>query len=124
MKNPHEAGPERIPTKEEIEAKIKELIAEIAGVEIVLIEDEVEGKNTIVKSDEQGPYFLEVTVPGERELEKTEYTYMRGSDPSFATARLSTGIDIAYYDENGEPCQGPKANLAEFIDGQWVKIEG
>lgn len=119
----HEAGPEQIPTKEEVVGVIENIIGKISSGEGSA--ETKERAVTIERYDEQGLYVLELTVSEKESIEeKQEYTYVRAGAYPDGYQRLTTGIDIVYYDESGIPCAGPMSNVAEFVNGQWVEVEG
>ncbi|MCF7865287.1 MAG: hypothetical protein K9M11_02170 [Candidatus Pacebacteria bacterium] len=121
MSNPHEAGPEKIPTTEEVFGLIGSIIRKLSSRQ-----EATEGKEisiTIEESDEKGLYALEVTVLGESVGDTNEYTYVRDGVHSGGFQRAGTGIDITYYGKDGRACGGPKSNVAEFENGQWREIE-
>lgn len=95
---------EIIPTPEEIETVLRELIG-------------TEKKYTETKrlEDDNGLYYLDVEIPGEQPGEMIEYGYQRkgrfGMDQSSVTC-----ITVTYY-QDGIPISGTTA--AELIDGTW-----
>ncbi|MBP6974818.1 MAG: hypothetical protein KBB54_02635 [Candidatus Pacebacteria bacterium] len=113
-----EAGPERIPTREDVLAVmnggIHKIIDRSAGIENLKTEI------TLEKHDDEGVLrVLEMTFSGDPESESTkiEATYIKAG--SFAGySRLTTGIDLTYYDSNGVPCGGPYSNVFELIDDE------
>lgn len=112
MKNPFEAGPERIPTKEEVMG----IIARHAENATFVLE----------RTDEQGIYYLEARCPGEKPGEFNEYTYTRkGAFPGAKhgnQARIST-ITIVYYDKDGVPVSGTQIADYNHSSQQWEELK-
>jgi hypothetical protein len=94
---------EHIPTSEEIHKIFRKLI-------------KGEYKEVREIGDEQGPYILEIAIPGEKEGETIQYEYMRKGEYKEG-ASLSTEIYIVYY-ENGIPVG--RTSAARLVDGKWI----
>jgi hypothetical protein len=100
--NSSETESEHVPTIEEVQAVLKELIGD---------------QYTEVRrgEDERGLYLLDVTIPGEKDGELTGYEYMRAGRYPEGNA-LETAIEIVYY-ENEIPVGGTIA--AKYLNGEW-----
>jgi hypothetical protein len=64
--------------------------------------------------DAEGPYILEVAIPGKKEGETTQYEYIRAGEYKEG-ASLATEIHKVYY-EKGIPVGGEL--VAKFVDGK------
>lgn len=94
---------EPIPSEAEVHALFRELIKT--------------AEYTVTRKfeDERGLYFLEVSAPGEKEGEMTEYLYMRKGKYQQGQS-LTTEITVTYY-EDDMPVGGTSA--ARYVDGEW-----
>jgi|GEM_PF-1194346 len=93
---------EQIPTEEEVRGVFQEIIAGPYA-------------ESRKREDGRGLYLLDVTVPGEKDGEVIEYSYMRAG--RYAEGQASnTRIDKAVY-QDGVPVAGE--GVAELINGEW-----
>lgn len=122
---PREVGLERIqeelPKKAEVMSVIESVVSKL---EVGLLRDTGTETREIpiskTESDEQGLYLLEANICRESGELDAQYIYTRKGEYPDGIARLSTGIDVVYYDEGGIPCGG--TNVAEYRAGVWIEI--
>lgn len=101
--------PERIPSKEEVLALIKNLAG---GKEL---------SERRILEDEQGVYVWELEVKTDEGM--TEYGYMRKGPHRQSEnhgGALTTAIHATLFDADGMPYSG--GNVAELVDGEWKFI--
>jgi hypothetical protein len=135
MTNPYEVGPEKIPTREEVVEKIKEKIRDAVAVAKLpgrkknpqdsLQEEGFEEREldiTREESDEQGLYFLEVSLSRKPGEDRTEYAYTRRGDFPGNIGSIETTLQVIYYDEYDVPTGGD--TVADYRDGMWVEPKG
>ena len=108
MKNNFEAGPEQIPTREEVVGVIERFAENSIFVREL--------------SDEQGLYLLEVEVGGDKPGETIGYEYIRQGQFSNNVGSTETVIHIVYY-EDGVPVGGH--NIANYNSGtrMWEDVK-
>lgn len=103
-----EPNPEHIPSAEEVQAKLTEIIGKEPAI-------------TRTVSDEQGLYLLEAEIPGELPGESTKYEYIRkGRGNHTEAGGTETRIHVTYY-QDGDVVGG--TSLAVLRDGKWVTHE-
>jgi hypothetical protein len=102
-RNSPERGPEKILTSEEV---LHALSRYAEGFTV--------GREL---SDEKGVYLREVTVPGEKEGNFTEYQYKRKVGHGTNRSTI-TSINAIYY-QNGIPLSGDTVSVFNEETGQW-----
>jgi len=103
-------GREKVPTIEEI--------LNICGVDS---KDFIEPPKEL--NDEQGIYYLEIKIKGEKEGEVVSYEYRRKGEFPEGHKSSGTSIHIATYDNNGDFIRYPD-HIAEYDDKkkEWNKL--